>query len=117
MTRLHSFCAAVLILLLLIPRVSEAQSSARFPLIPFPQELKEGKGNFVINTQTKIIADEEILSILRRQQPISEKADELIKAGQVAFATSHGAVLLTAAVMVTIVAFAVFFILGKGKTN
>lgn len=62
MTRLHSFCAAVLILLLLIPRVSEAQSSARFPLIPFPQELKEGKGNFVINTQTKIIADEEILS-------------------------------------------------------
>lgn len=43
--------------------------------------------------------------------------EELIKAGQVAFATSHGVVLLTAAAMVTLVAFAVFFILGTGKTK
>lgn len=62
MIRLPLFCKILIMALLLSPSVAEAQSSARFPLIPFPQELKEGKGNFVINTQTKIIAEEDVLA-------------------------------------------------------
>lgn len=56
----------VFILFFLITAIQNTQAqqstNTRYALIPYPQELKAGSGNFTINTQTKIIADADVLS-------------------------------------------------------
>ncbi len=45
----------------IVSHVSAQSPAARYPLIPYPQELKAREGSFIINHQTGIIADAAVL--------------------------------------------------------